>query len=340
MRRLLRHLILCCLLGMALAASAQPLSAQVVLVSSESAPAYAETTRSLLDALQRSGLSAGAVDVLSPDELTRRADAGRLGPARIFVGLGVRATQSLLAVDVNAPVLSTLIPRRSFEQLLRASGRKASDQLSAIYLDQSLRRQIALVRLALPQAQQIGVLLGPDSVAKLPELRTQAQGAALLVRPAEVVSDQALFPALREVLDGSVVRPAEVASDQALFPALREVLDGSDVFLALADPVVFNSTSIQNILLSSFRARVPMMAFSTAYVRAGASLALYSSPTQVGKQAGLVVMAALRSGHLPEQPIEPDDFLVDVNPNVTRALGLTLDGVELRQALRRLERLP
>jgi len=301
---------------MALAASAQPLSAQVVLVSSESAPAYAETTRSLLDALQRSGLSAGAVDVLSPDELTRRADAGRLGPARIFVGLGVRATQSLLAVDVNAPVLSTLIPRRSFEQLLRASGRKASDQLSAIYLDQSLRRQIALVRLALPQAQQIGVLLGPDSVAKLPELRTQAQGAALLVRP------------------------AEVASDQALFPALREVLDGSDVFLALADPVVFNSTSIQNILLSSFRARVPMMAFSTAYVRAGASLALYSSPTQVGKQAGLVVMAALRSGHLPEQPIEPDDFLVDVNPNVTRALGLTLDGVELRQALRRLERLP
>ncbi|PIW09787.1 MAG: hypothetical protein COZ10_02340 [Comamonadaceae bacterium CG_4_10_14_3_um_filter_60_75] len=316
MRRLLRHLILCCLLGMALAASAQPLSAQVVLVSSESAPAYAETTRSLLDALQRSGLSAGAVDVLSPDELTRRADAGRLGPARIFVGLGVRATQSLLAVDVNAPVLSTLIPRRSFEQLLRASGRKASDQLSAIYLDQSLRRQIALVRLALPQAQQIGVLLGPDSVAKLPELRTQAQGAALLVRPAEVVSDQALFP------------------------ALREVLDGSDVFLALADPVVFNSTSIQNILLSSFRARVPMMAFSTAYVRAGASLALYSSPTQVGKQAGLVVMAALRSGHLPEQPIEPDDFLVDVNPNVTRALGLTLDGVELRQALRRLERLP
>ncbi|NCP54049.1 MAG: hypothetical protein AUK52_03700 [Comamonadaceae bacterium CG2_30_60_41] len=301
---------------MALAASAQPLSAQVVLVSSESAPAYAETTRSLLDALQRSGLSAGAVDVLSPDELTRRADAGRLGPARIFVGLGVRATQSLLAVDVNAPVLSTLIPRRSFEQLLRASGRKASDQLSAIYLDQSLRRQIALVRLALPQAQQIGVLLGPDSVAKLPELRTQAQGAALLVRPAEVVSDQALFP------------------------ALREVLDGSDVFLALADPVVFNSTSIQNILLSSFRARVPMMAFSTAYVRAGASLALYSSPTQVGKQAGLVVMAALRSGHLPEQPIEPDDFLVDVNPNVTRALGLTLDGVELRQALRRLERLP
>jgi len=172
------------------------------------------------------------------------------------------------------------------------------------------------MRLALPQAQQIGVLLGPDSVAKLPELRTQAQGAALLVRP------------------------AEVASDQALFPALREVLDGSDVFLALADPVVFNSTSIQNILLSSFRARVPMMAFSTAYVRAGASLALYSSPTQVGKQAGLVVMAALRSGHLPEQPIEPDDFLVDVNPNVTRALGLTLDGVELRQALRRLERLP
>lgn len=316
MYRLLRHLLTCCCLGFAVVASAQSVPVQVVIVSSAISPAYEEASKALVDALEQAGVRRGAVALLSAQDMARRATTPQLGTAPLFVGLGVRATQSLLSADVTAPVLSALIPRRSFEQLLHSSGRNTSGLLSAIYLDQPLRRQLALVRLALPQARQVGVLLGPDSVAKLPELRTNAQGAALLVRH------------------------VEVAGDQALFPALREVLDGSDVFLALADPLVFNSTSIQNILLSSFKARVPMVAFSPAYVRAGASLALYSSPAQVGKQVALVALAALRSGRLPEQPAEPDDFLVDVNLSVTRALGLTLDGAELRQALRRLEHLP
>jgi len=316
MYRLLRHLLTCCCLGFAVVASAQSVPVQVVIVSSAISPAYEEASKALVDALEQAGVRRGAVARLSAEDMVRRATTPQLGTTPLFVGLGVRATQSLLSAGVTAPVLSALIPRRSFEQLLQSSGRNTSGLLSAIYLDQPLRRQLALVRLALPQARQVGVLLGPDSVAKLPELHTNAQGAALLVRH------------------------VEVAGDQALFPALREVLDGSDVFLALADPLVFNSTSIQNILLSSFKARVPMVAFSPAYVRAGATLALYSSPAQVGRQVALVALAALRSGRLPEQPAEPDDFLVDVNLSVTRALGLTLDGAELRQALRRLEHLP
>jgi len=316
MPEFLRYLIASCYLGLAMAASAQSVPTQVVIVSSDTSSAYEEASKALVDALETAGLRRSAVALLSTDGLARQTNARQLGSARIFVGLGVRATQSLLSAGLTAPVLAALIPRRSFEQLLQSSRRKTSGQLCAIYLDQPLRRQLALVRLALPQAQQIGVLLGPDSVAKLPELRMQAQGGALLVRH------------------------AEVASEQALFPALREVLDGSDVFLALADPQVFNSASIQNILLSSFKARVPMVAFSPAYVRAGASLALYSSPVQVGRQVALIVMDALQTGHLPEQPVEADDFLVDVNLSVTRALGLTLDGADLRQALRRLEHLP
>lgn len=316
MHRFLRYLITCCWLGLAMAASAQSGPVQVVVVASESSQAYAQAGKGLVDALERGGLPKGAIELISTDDLAHRVAARQMGAPRLVVGLGVRATQALLSAGVNASVLSALIPRRSFERILQLSGRKTSGQLSALYLDQPLRRQLALVHLALPQTRQVGVLLGPDSVTQLPELRTLVQDRGL------------------------ILRYTEVAGDQALFPALSDVLDGSDVVLALADPLVFNSTSVQNILLSSFRARVPMVAFSPAYVRAGAVLALYSSPAQVGNQAGRVVLAALRSGHLPEQPIEPDDFLVDVNTHVARALDLTLDGEELRLALRRLEHLP
>lgn len=315
MPQFLRRLAAYCCLGFAMA-SAQLVLAQVVVVRSATGPAYEETSEALVSALERVGVTRSAVVLISADDLARPSNAARLDSARIIVGLGVRATQSLLAAGTPAPVLSALIPRRSFERVLQASGRSASRSLSAVYLDQPLRRQLTLVRLALPQARQIGVLLGPDSVADLADLRRQAQGAGLLIRH------------------------AEVTGDQDHFQALREVLDGSDVFLALADPMVFNSTNIQNTLLSSFKARVPMVAFSPAYARAGASVALYSSPAQVGKQVAQVVADALRGGQLPAQPVEPDDFLVDVNPNVTHALGLTLDGARLRQALRQLEHLP
>ncbi|MDD5028092.1 MAG: ABC transporter substrate binding protein [Rhodoferax sp.] len=316
MQRFLRHLMACCWLGFALAPLAQPVSPQVAVISSDASAAYAQANQALVDALERGGLPKSAVELISPENLDRRIKDGTLASARLFVGVGARATQALLSADVSAPVLSVLIPRRSFEQLLQSSGRKTSAQLSALYLDQPLQRQLALVHLALPHARQVGVLFGPDSVAKFPELSA-------------LVQEQ-----------GMLLRYAKVTDDQALFSALSEVLDGSDVLLALADPLVFNSSSVQNILLSSFRARVPMVAFSPAYARAGAVLSLYSSPSQAGVQAADEVLTALRNGRLPALPVEPNDFQVDVNTQVARALGLTLDGETLRMALRRQERLP
>ena len=125
-----------------------------------------------------------------------------------------------------------------------------------------------------------------------------------------------------------------------VFPDLQQVLNDSDVLLALADPLVFNSDSIQNILLTTFRAQVPVVAFSPAYVRAGALLALYATPAQVGRQAAALVQDVLRGQSLPEQPLESNDFEVSVNEHVARALNLSLDGKALRLELRRLEHLP
>lgn len=317
MRLLLRCLIFCCWLDADVVLAAGPELPKVAVVSSEASGAHAQASQALINALEQSGLPGTSIAWMSAQDLTQRAKDGQLDSLRVFVGVGVQATQALLASpDVSAPVLSILIPRRSFAQLVRSAGRKTTAQISALYLDQPLHRQLALIKLALPQTQQVGVLLGPDSVGKLPEL-------------------QALVHERKMTL-----RSASVADDPTLFAALRTVLDGSDVLLALADPGVFNSDSVQNILLASFRAHVPMVAFSPAYTRAGAVLSLYSSPQQVGSQAAGLVLTALRGGRLPEAPVEPDDFLVDVNANVAHSLGFTLDAQKLRQALRRRELAP
>ena len=312
MVRRLRSLLLGLVLGLTgVLAQAQ---AKVVIVSSGGTPAYMDAVQTLLSGLIRGGLSAYDIQRFSVPEWSAQPALAR--QARIYVALGSQAAAALATSQTAAPVLAALIPRRSFERVLRNSARKASADFTAIYLDQPLQRQLATIRLALPQVKRVGVLWGPDSWPDAPVLRSLVAASGLVL--------------------------SEVGREGSfnVFPDLAQVLDSSDVLLALADPLVFNSSSIQNILLTTFRAQVPVVAFSPAYVRAGALLALHATPEQAGRQAAALVQAALRGHPLPGQPVESNDFEVSVNAHVARALNLSLDGRALRLALRSLERLP
>ena len=292
-------------------ALAQP---RVVIVSSDSTTAYIDAVKSVLQELQRGGVPAHDATHLSLAQWSAQPVTAQ--STRLYVALGTQATATLADSRLPAPVLAALIPLGSFERVLASNGRKGSSELAAIYLDQPLARQLAMIRLALPQTKRLGVLWGPNSWPKAPALRALAQA------------------------NGWSVREAGPQEQHNVFPDLQQVLNDSDVFLALADPQVFNSNTIQNILLATLRSQVPVVAFSPAYVRAGALLSLHASPEQVGRQAGGLALEALRGVALPSHPIESNDFEVSVNEHVARALSLTLDAQALRQALRRWERLP
>lgn len=312
MTRRLRSFLLGLVLGLA-GALAQA-HHNVVIVSSGSTPAYMDTVQTLIAELVRGGFSAYGIRRMSVPEWS--AQPAQAHHARIYVALGSQAAEALATSQTTVPVLAALIPRRSFERVLRNSARKASADFTAIYLDQPLPRQLATLRLALPQAKRVGVLWGPDSWPDAPALRSLAAA------------------------NGLVLSEAGRAGSFDVFPELPQLLGNSDVLLALADPLVFNSSSIQNILLSTFRVQVPVVAFSPAYVRAGALLALHATPEQVGRQVAVLVQATLRGQALPGQPVESNDFEVSVNAHVARSLNLSLDGRALRLALRRLEGLP
>jgi ABC-type uncharacterized transport system substrate-binding protein len=281
----------------------------VVVVSSERSAAYQEAEEALVGELERAGVSRKEVLQLTVAEL---GAAGPLAP-RLFVTLGAEASGVLVKAETRVPILSALLPRPSFERVLAASGRRPSAQLTALYLNQPLARQLDLVRLALPQARRVGVLWSEESQSQQAPLEAVAQARGLKLVSAHI-------------------KPAE-----PIFTELKKILDEADLLLAMADPQIYNSGSIQNILLSSFRARVPLLAFSPAYVRAGALLALYSTPAQIGQQAGVMARAALQGRPL-GPPQHPQDFSVSVNEHVARSLGLSLDAPALTAQLRRMEK--
>ncbi len=302
-----RSLLLLLLSGWMVLARAEP---AVLVVSSERSPAYLEAAAAVAAEVLRAEPRRELVQ-LTVEEL-----AAYRGPApRLYVSLGAEACRALGRPAAAAPVLCALLPRASFERVLRDAGRRSGASFSALYLNQPVGRQLDLMRLALPQARRVGVLWGPDSQISETLLEASAQARGL-----QVV--------------GVSVRP-----DEPVFNGLKKILDESDLLLALADPQIYNSNSIQNILLASFRAQVPMLAFSPAYVRAGALMAVYSTPAQIGQQAGLMARGVLQGQPLgvPQYPLQ---FEVSVNEHVARSLGLRLDAGSMAERLRRQERGP
>ena len=299
----LRHLILSLVLGWLAAASVQ--AASIVILSSESSAAYTQASQALIGELERRGVPRNELLSVTLLEWTSATPVG----AKLIVTLGAQASEVVAQSAVQIPVLCTLLPLASFERLLRAQGRRASPRFTALYLDQPFDRQLNLIRQALPKAKRLGVLWGPASIAQASALKTQA-----LNRGLTLVS-------------------ASVDTQNSLFDALQEVLQDADLLLALPDPQVYNSSTVQNILLASFRAKTPVVAFSPSYARAGALLAVYVTPTQIGVQAGTLASAVLLGKELPAAPIPSHDFEVAINEQLAHSLSLRLNAHELREKL-------
>lgn len=141
--------------------------------------------------------------------------------------------------------------------------------------------------------------------------------------------DKRLRPVLEQLNDES-----------ELYPTLQRVLADPAVLVAVPDATLFNNRTISNILLTAYHQRSPVVGFSPAYVKAGALIALYSTPAQIGQQAGEAARAGLASGSLPP-PAAPRHFRVGTNRYVARSLGINLDDAAvLQERLERSEGLP
>ena len=273
------------------AASAQTLT---ILLSDESPP-YLEVANGIRAALEPE----------FKDQLLIRTVLAKALPANdairqssLLVTVGSLAAQKAAALEPEAPILAMLIPRQVFENIVRGA-KPERRHFSAIYLDQPLPRQLALIRNVLPEAHTVGVIAGPATAHELRLLRSSVEK------------------------DGMRLAQEAIASEAELFPALQRLLPETDVLLALPDPTVINRSTIQSVLLTTYRYRVPVAGYSASQVDAGVLAAVYSSPAQIAQQATQVIRETLRNGGGGlKGPFYPKYFSVKINRNVAHSLGL------------------
>lgn len=284
-------------------------AAQVTLVLSEDGGAFSEAADAVASELRSAGHRVQSISMP-----LRAEDSLSLNSSALIVTLGTRAAHTIAGLAPRSLVLHTLLPRSAYEHLPQRGdeGRR----VSAVFIDQPASRQIELLRIALPEWSRVALIVGRDSA----ELGSRLQANA---------RDRRLRPVLEQVGDGS-----------DLYPTLQRMLAEPTILLAIPDAVLFNNRTISNILLTAYHHRSPVVGFSPAYIKAGALLALYSTPGQIGQQAGEAARHGLASGSLPA-PAAPRYFHVGTNPYVARSLGINLeDANTLRERLERAEGAP
>jgi hypothetical protein len=157
---------------------------------------------------------------------------------------------------------------------------------------------------ALTGAKRVGAVLGNVSVKEKESLRIAARDKGLFLQ-------------------------AELAQrDTELYAVLKSVLAEADVFLAVPDPVVINAATAQNVLITAFKSQVPVIGYSANYVKAGALAAVFSTPLQIGQEAGQMINNYQRTNNLPLAKT-PRYFSVGVNAAVLRSFGLPAVDVRL-----------
>ena len=287
----------------------------VVVVTSDANAGVAETADTVVTELLRLGLLADDIGRVRATDFSRMANTSARTDTRVYLTLGVEALREVLKANVREPIVAGLIPRTALDRAVAEFGKRSGLALSALYLDQPVGRQLDLLHLALPEARRIGLVLGPESLAQ-----QATTVAAIRARGMEPVVGIAI-------------------TAENLFAGLKPALEDSDALLAVPDSLVFNNGTVSSILTATYRARIPLIAFSPAYVKAGALLCVYSTPQYIGAQAAGMVQGFLRgSGAVPSQ--YPSEFNVRVNDSVARSLGLSLREDQLTEQLRRLERRP
>ena len=179
-----------------------------------------------------------------------------------------------------------------------------SAKSALLYMSQPYSRQIHLIKLLNSQWHDFSYLTALDSM----------------------IDDAAIQQCARK--HGIAAYKVIIAQEEQLTYYLRKALAQSDLILALPDRSIYNSKSVKNILLTSYRDRKPIIAFSRNFVNAGALAAVHSDTGQIAASASALVKQYIQSGGKFDNPVNyPQAFDISINTQVFRALDLQLPDI-------------
>ena len=224
----------------------------------------------------------------------------KIKPDVIFA-VGIWALQAVVSRPPSVPVVYAMVLNPP--SVLGADAKNVTGASMNVPVEQPIR----LFKQLGPQVKRIGVIFNRNRTG-------------YLVRQAQAVARE----------EGLELVTREVSSRKEVVAALESLQDGIDALWIVPDETTLSQAVVQQMLLFSYRKRIPLLGLSERHAQMGAVFALsFASGEDIGRQAGELAQAIL-SGRAPSGVPYTNARKVYLTVNLKAAQKL---GLEIPQAI-------
>lgn len=258
-----------------------------------------EQSVKVLDFLRSHDLVVRKINVSNDNELLPLE--ARIGNADSLLIIGKEAFEYYLDKQLDIPSLVLFVKSSTFYHLTLAASHISlvenrpdyTDKISAIYSDPSPKEQMALVKRHYPYPA-IATLLSPLNYYLEDELRQSAKELQLTLDIIKVDKDIDINRALN-------------------------TLPPKHALVALPDHYIYNSMTLKNIVISTYRSGRPIFGFSRTMVKAGAVASVITDLETLSKEC-LEVLKRPNEAQAIRQYAQQSSIVI--NGAVARSLNL------------------
>lgn len=206
--------------------------------------------------------------------------------------LGTAACQSVQQLKKQRPVVASLV--------LTPESIYPEAQATGVFLNYLPGTQLQWLKKLFPQFRRIGVIYNPE------------QNQALIDKASATARQLGL-----ELVTAPIDSPRELPS------ALKNLLRNIDILWALPDRMVLAPQSAKEVLLTSFRNRIPVIGASAPWVKGGALYALDWDYADMGAQNAAMALKIIKGTPINGIPMaEPRSVTYTLNLKTAKHMKL------------------
>ncbi|NVJ61246.1 MAG: hypothetical protein HWE27_12700 [Gammaproteobacteria bacterium] len=213
----------------------------------------------------------------------------------LIVTVGSKALAKATRVYRDTPILATLISPIEYEFI---TSERQTNQVSAIFHQAPVMRQMLLFKELYPTGRRIGVLLSPQERNKIEILKNIAFKLNLILEY-EIVTEPESFS-----------------------KALIRVINRSDALIATNSRSIYNRSTIKSILLTLYRHNKFLLGADKNFIKPGSVATTYTSMQQLLDETTDIVSLFFQRNKTLPKPSFSKRFSVDFNEDVARSLNL------------------
>jgi len=219
----------------------------------------------------------------------------------LIYSLGGESTESAINNTSTIPIVSTMILKRFSKEVTNMTG---------VYLNYPLTTQFRWLKKFFFEQRKVAIFFNEEE-----------NGA--IIQEAKKIADQ----------EGLELVAIPVQSPKELPYALEQLRNNIEIIMAIPDEVAMSPKTAKEVLLASFRNRVPLIGLSDNWVKSGALYALSWDYDDLGRQCAIQSDKLTKGVSIQNVPIEyPRKITYSINTKIAEHLNMDISSALLKNA--------